>query len=180
MIDNPSADRGAFVKGPELQDVYTSEAWAAAARLHGQACTTAPLTDQQALPEFGAAREPALRRVAHDGRRGRPERQHAGAFGQTVNGNYGFATSKLNQYKPGLTKNPAPAHDLALYAPLHCPATPVADRDSDCAAGSNYDYPDQDLAASDYIVSVDIPNDPVDGKPMYKVTTRGRRQHLRR
>ncbi len=77
-----------------------------------------------------------------------------GAFCQTVNGNYGFATSKLNLYAPGDAKNPAPNQDLPLYANL-----------------ADNGYPDQDLPAGDYIVSVDIPKDPVDGKPMYKVTT---------
>ncbi len=73
---------------------------------------------------------------------------------QTVNGNYGFATSKINLYPPGNAKNPAPDHQLPLYAPL-----------------TDNGYPEQDLPANDYIVSVDIPNDPVDGKPMYKVTS---------
>ncbi|MDT4963523.1 MAG: large repetitive protein, partial [Pseudonocardiales bacterium] len=76
-----------------------------------------------------------------------------GAASQTVNGNYGFATSKINLYAPGNAKNPAPNHDLPLYADL----------------APNYD--EQDLPPIDYIVSVDIPKDPVDGKPMYKVTS---------
>ena len=69
--------------------------------------------------------------------------------GQTVNGNYGFATSKVNLWPPSDTvHNP---DGLALYAPL--------------PAGQ-----EQDLRAQDYIVSVDIPTDPVDHKPMYQVT----------
>ena len=40
-----------------------------------------------------------------------------GTPSQTVNGNYGFATSKLNLYPPGNTKNPAPNHDLARCTP---------------------------------------------------------------
>ena len=97
-----------------------------------------------------------------------PSDSTAGAGSQTVNGNYGFATSKINMVAPGRSGNPTGT--MPLYAPLHCPADP-ASRDSACAAGANYDYPDQDLPALDYIVSVDIPNDPVDNKPMYKVTS---------
>ncbi|HEY9339626.1 MAG TPA: hypothetical protein VIQ79_34605, partial [Kribbella sp.] len=70
--------------------------------------------------------------------------------GQTVNGNYGFTTSKINLYPPTDTvHNP---DGLELYAPLP-------------------DGQEQDLPARDYLVAVDIPNDPVDGKPMYKVTS---------
>ena len=45
---------------------------------------------------------------------------------QTVNGNYGFATSKLNLYPPGNAKNPAPDHQLPLYADLAAAGLPGA------------------------------------------------------
>ncbi|MCU1659228.1 MAG: pectin lyase-like protein [Pseudonocardiales bacterium] len=157
MIDNPAADRGAFVKGPEIQKAYTSETWAAPRGCTARMYNGQPLTDQQALPAFGAGPldpnalcvEAPMMGVAVG-----PSDSTPGAASQTVNGNYGFATSRLNLYPPGNANNPAPAHDLALYADL-------------VALG----YDEQPLPATDYIVGVDIPKDPVDGKPMYKVTS---------
>ncbi len=81
----------------------------------------------------------------------RPEDATPGEWGQQVNGNYGFGESLLNQFPPGDPENPAPDHDLALYAPL----AP--------------DYPAQPLLPADYIVGLDIPND-YRGKPLYTPT----------
>jgi hypothetical protein len=158
MITNPAADRGAFVKGPELADAYTSEKWAAPRGCTARMYNGQPLTDQQALPAFGAAANTLCVESPMQGIAVGPSDNTPGAFSQTVNGNYGFATSKLNQYAPGNLKNPGipnttPNHNLPLYA--------------DLAANG---YGEQDLSPADYIVKVDIPNDPVDGKPMYKVT----------
>ncbi|MEP7179866.1 MAG: hypothetical protein ABI775_12300, partial [Pseudonocardiales bacterium] len=154
MIDNPAADRGAFVKGPEIQDAYTSETWQAPRGCTARQYNGQPLTDQQALPAFGPDANTLCVEAPMQGIAVGPSDATTGAASQTVNGNYGFATSKLNLYAPGNTNNPAPNHDLPLYANL---------------AEAGYD--EQDLPAIDYIVSVDIPNDPVDGKPMYKVTS---------
>jgi hypothetical protein len=153
MIDNDDPDRGAFVKGPELQDSYTSETWAPPHGCTARMYNGQPLTDQQALPEFGAASGRLCVESPMMGVQAGPSDDTPGEAGQTVNGNYGFATSKLNLYPPGNANNPAPNHDLPLYADL---------------AQNGYD--EQPLRAQDYIVSVDIPNDPVDGKPMYEVT----------
>jgi hypothetical protein len=154
MIKNPALDRGAFVKGPKLQDTYTSEEWAPPRGCTARQYDGTLLTDQMALPEFGAAANRLCVEAPMLGMAMGPSDATPGAASQTVNGNYGFATSKLNLYPPGNAKNPAPNHDLALYADL-----------------ATNGYFEQDLPAMAYIVSVDIPNDPVDGKPMYKVTT---------
>jgi len=154
VIDNPVSDRGAFVKGPQVQDAYTSETWAPPRGCTARQYNGQPLTDQQALPEFGAAANRMCVEAPMMGVAVGPSDSSPGAASQTVNGNYGFATSKINLYAPGNAKNPAPNHDLPLYANL---------------ADAGYD--EQDLPALDYIVSVDIPADPVDGKPMYKVTS---------
>ena len=156
MITNPAADRGALVKGPELNQT-TSESYQPPRGCTARDYKGTPLTDQQALPAFGGnwSADPALdtRRLCVEapmmGIAVGPSDDTPGNAGQTVNGNYGFGTSTLNLWPPSDTvHNP---DGLALYAPL--------------PAGV-----EQDLRAEDYIVSVDIPNDPVDGKPMYKAT----------
>jgi len=108
-----------------------------------------PLTDQQALPEFGASANRLCVESPMMGVAIGPSEDTPGSFGQTVNGNYGFTTSKINLYPATDTvHNPG---GLALYAPL-----PVGTA--------------QDLRPDDYIVSVDIPSNPVGGKPMYQAT----------
>jgi hypothetical protein len=159
MIDNPADDRGAFVKGPDIQDAYTSETWAPPRGCTARTYNGQPLTDQQALPlPLDSSTNPSTPTMCVEapmmGVAVGPSDATPGAASQTVNGNYGFATSKLNLYPPGNSKNPAPNNDLPLYADL---------------AANGYD--EQDLPALDYIVSVDIPKDPADHKPMYKVTS---------
>ena len=154
LINNPSPDRGAFVKGPQVQKAYTSEKWDPPRGCTARQYDGTPLTDQQALPEFGAAANRLCVEAPMMGVAVGPSDSTPGAASQTVNGNYGFATSKINLYAPGNAKNPAPNHDLPLYVNL-----------------SDNGYDEEDLPAIDYIVSVDIPNDPVDGRPMYKVTS---------
>lgn len=145
---------GALVKGPEVQDSYTSETWQPPRGCTARLYNGQPLTDQQALPAFGTtANKMCVEAPMMGVATGPSDTTVPGSASQTVNGNYGFATSKLNLYAPGNIHNPAPNHDLPLYADL-----PAAH------------YPEQDLPAADYIVSVDIPHDPVDGKPMYQVT----------
>ena len=146
LVDNPAY--GAFVKGPEVQEAYTSEEWAPPRGCTARTYDGRPLTDQQALPAFGTTENRLCVEAPMMGVTvGASDR--AGG-GQTVNGNYGFTTSKINLYPPTDTvHNP---DGLELYAPLP-------------------DGQEQDLPARDYLVAVDIPNDPVDGKPMYKVTS---------
>ena len=119
MVANPAADRGALVKGTQIGAPYPSETWQPPRGCTARQYNGTPLTDQQALPEFGAAAnrmcvESPMMGIAM----GPSDTTVPGSAGQTVNGNYGFG----------------------------------------------------DLAAGDYIVSVNIPTDPVDGKPMYKAT----------
>ena len=150
LIDNPDPHRGAMVKGPQLQDAYTSEKWQPPRGCTARQYNGQPLTDQQALPAFGTAAnalcvEAPMMGVAI----GPSDTTDPASASQTVNGNYGFATSKLNLWPASDTvHNPG---GLALYAQL--------------PAGQ-----EQDLRPQDYIVSVNIPTDPVDGKPMYQVT----------
>ena len=110
---------GALLKGNQIGGSYTSETWAPPRGCTARDYKGTPLTDQQALPEFGAAAnrmcvESPMMGIAV----GPSDTTDPTSAGQTVNGNYGFGG----------------------------------------------------LAAGDYIVSVNIPNDPVDGKPMYKAT----------
>ncbi|MET3805069.1 hypothetical protein ABIB25_002069 [Nakamurella sp. UYEF19] len=146
-IPNPVA--GALVKGPEVQEAYTSETWQPPRGCTARMYNGQPLTDQQALPPAGSAANAMCVEAPMMGVAVGPSDATPGAASQTVNGNYGFATSKINLYPPSDTvHNPA---GLDLYAQL--------------PAGQ-----EQDLPAADYIVSVEIPTDPVDGKPMYQVT----------
>ncbi len=141
---------GALTKGPEVQDAYTSETWQPPRGCTARLYNGQPLLDQQALPPFGTVANKMCVEAPMMGiATGPSDTTVPGSASQTVNGNYGFATSKINLYPATDTvHNPA---GLALYAPLP-------------------DGQQQDLPAADYIVSVEIPTDPVDGKPMYKVT----------
>ncbi|NJC73807.1 hypothetical protein HC031_29440 [Planosporangium thailandense] len=150
---------GELVRDPalELNEAYPAEKWEA-----GRGCTArmwngAPLTDQQALPAFGTAADQACVEAPMMGVQFAPSENDPKNFGQTVNGNYAFTDSTLNLYPPGDPKNPGdpkgPAgnHDLPLYAPLP-------------------DGQTQQLVPDDYIVSVEIPDNPVGGGKMYEVT----------
>jgi hypothetical protein len=154
MTKNPDPDRGSFVKGPELADSYTSETWSAPRGCTAYDYTGEPLTDQRALPEFGEAANRSCVEAPMMGVAIGPSDKTPGEAAQTVNGNYGFSSSKLNLYAPGNPKNPAPDKQFPLYGDL-------------AAAG----YPEQDLKAADYIVAVDIPDNPVGGGKMYKATS---------
>ena len=119
--------------------------------------------------------------------------------GQTVNGNYGFGSSKLNLLDgaalnpDGSQKYPAcsaavsgqiastgnypdPADPNSLNGGQECiplddsgnPLELYAPLDGS-AVGQSYKYPEQELQAEHYIVSVDIPNDAY-GKPLYQIT----------
>ncbi len=154
MIDNSDPNRGAFVKGPEVQDSYTSETWQPPRGCTARQYNNQLLTDQQALPEFGTTANRMCVEAPMMGVATGPSDATPGNASQTVNGNYGFSGSKINLFDVGDSRNPAPNHDLPLYANL-----------------SDAGYADEDLPPLDYIVSVDIPKDPVDGKAMYKVTS---------
>jgi hypothetical protein len=142
---------GSVKKGPELNDAYTSETWSP-----GRGCTARlfdgrPLTDQLALPDFGTAANQMCVEAPMMGFQAAPSENDPTAFGQTVNGNYAFADSKLNLYPPGDPANPAPDHDLPLYAPVPDGGT-------------------QPLLPDDYLVTVELPDNPIGGGSMYQVT----------
>ena len=109
------------------------------------------LSDQRALPEFGEAADRACVEAPMMGVAINPSDTTPGEAGQKVNGNYGFGTSDVNQFPVGDPRN---THDLPLYAPLP-------------------DGETQDLKAGDYLVAVEIPDNPVGAHPtpMYQVTS---------
>ncbi len=150
LVDNTAKDRGAFVTGQELADKYTSEEWAPPRGCTAYDFRGDPLTDQRALPEFGSAADRMCVEAPMMGVAIGPSDSTPGNAGSTVNGNYAFSTTNVNQYPPTDTKhNPG---GLQVGDPLPAGET-------------------QDLRAGDYIVAVDIPKDPVDNKPMYKATS---------
>ncbi|MCW2642633.1 MAG: pectin lyase-like protein [Dactylosporangium sp.] len=142
---------GSLQRGQELNDAYTSETWQS-----GRGCTArmwngTPLTDQQALPEFGTAANQTCVEAPMMGMQFAPSENDPNNFGQTVNGNYAFTDSKYNLYPAGDPNNPGPNHDMPMYAPLPAGQT-------------------QKLLPDDYIVAVDVPDNPVGGGKMYQVT----------
>ena len=164
LIKNPAPDRGAFVKGPLVQDTV-SENWAPPRGCTARQYDGEELLDQQALPRFGTEENRMCVEAPMMGVATGPSDTEPNNAGQTVNGNYGFGTSKINLIAPSKPGNPTGS--MPLYAPLHCKSNPVLPdvRDSACAENTDYDYPEQDLPALDYIVSVDIPTNPVGGEP---------------
>lgn len=153
MTANPSPERGALLKGPELADAYTSETWAPTRGCTAYDYKGRTLNDQFALPEFGEVADRMCVEAPMMGVAIGPSDKTPGEAGGTVNGNYGFGSSQLNLYPPGNRNNPAPDHSLPLYA--------------DLAANG---YPEQDLRGGDYIIEVEIPDNPVGGGKMYKAT----------
>ena len=153
LIDNPDKDRGALVKGPEL-DSTPSETWAPPRGCTAYDHNGDVLSDQQALPEFGQDANRLCVEAPMMGMAIGPSDSTPGDAGQTVNGNYGFSDSARNLYAPGDSRNPAPDHQLPLYADL-------------AAAG----YERQPLTPGDYLIAVDIPDNPVGGGKMYKATS---------
>ena len=153
MMVNPSPVRGALVKGPELADPYLSETWQPTRGCTAYDYKGRTLNDQFALPQFGEVANRMCVEAPMMGLAIGPSDKTPDDAGGTVNGNYGFGTSKLNLYPPGNRNNPAPDGSLPLYA--------------DLAANG---YPEQDLRGGDYIIEVEIPDNPVGGGKMYKAT----------
>lgn len=148
LVNNPSEIRGAFVKGPELADSYTSETWAPPRGCTARDFEGNPLTDQKALPDFGEEADRTCVESPMMGVAIGPSDDSPGNAGTTVNGNYAFAETNLNQYAPTDPRSGG----LDLYAPLPSGQT-------------------QDLRPGDYIVAVDLPADAVDGRPTYQATS---------
>jgi hypothetical protein len=143
---------GSTARGPELADTVTSETWEQPTGCTPRLYNGDVLTNQQAVGLPGQD-QPSCVESPMSGIQVQPSDTTPGNFGQTVNGNYGFGASKLNLYPPGDENNPAPGKDLPLYANL-----------------ADNNYADQPLVPDDYLVSVDLPQNPVGGKPMYTAT----------
>ena len=171
QIEQTGARAGALARGPELADTYTTETWAPPNGCTARDWKGDPLNPpaQFALPAFGnqvdgVTPDPPTTDSLGQGQRcveapmtgftSRPSDATPGNFGQTVNGNYGFADSNLNLYPPGDDNNPAPNKDLALYADL-----------------ATNNYPLQPLPAADYLVGIDLSSvADYQGNPIYQVT----------
>jgi hypothetical protein len=153
-IKNPD---GSYKFGPELNDAYTAETWDTSKNCVPRLFNGDPLTDQLALPDTGADPANTCVESPMDGVQIIPSDTTPGNFGQTVNGNYAFADSKLNLYPVGDPNNPGDGdptngdNDLPLYAPLPDGVT-------------------QPLLPDDYLVQVVSPDNPVGGGAMYKPT----------
>jgi hypothetical protein len=152
--------RGLPQRGPKLAATYSSEEWHAPKGCTARQWDGTPLTPATFgwMPTPGLAANQTCVESPAMGFQANFEDNSTGAFSQRVNGNYGFSTSDLNLYPVGDPNNPglpghAGAHDLPLYA--------------DLAANG---YEPQALAPEDYIVAVDIPDNPVGGGKMYQVT----------
>ena len=137
-------------KAVEVADTATSETWnqpkACTPRLYnGDELVLG--TNQSAVP-YGPGTTCVESPMS--GWQIRPSETGAAGFGQTVNGNYGFTSTTIN-LDPRRTD--AAGVTIPLYAKL-----------------ADFGIADQPLPNRKYLVSVDIPKDPVDGRPMYQVT----------
>ena len=150
LSDTGNPDRGSFKRSPLLASTVTEE-WEAPRGCTAYDSKGTVLSDQRALPEFGEAADRACVEAPMMGVAINPSDTTPGEAGQKVNGNYGFGTSDVNQFPVGDPRN---THDLPLYAPLP-------------------DGETQDLKAGDYLVAVEIPDNPVGAHPtpMYQVTS---------
>ncbi|HET7475665.1 MAG TPA: SdrD B-like domain-containing protein [Dermatophilaceae bacterium] len=148
-IVNPDPNRGAFARGLQL-NTYTTETWAAPRGCTARMYNGVPLTDQLALPQFGeTANKMCVESPMMGVAMGPSDTTDPSSASQTVNGNYGFTGSTVNMWPVGDPRN---THDLAVGEAL-----PPGE--------------EQDLPPAAYIVGVDIPDNPVGGGAMYKVTS---------
>ena len=149
MVKNPDENRGSMVRGPELSESYTSEEWAAPRGCTARDYLGDPLSDQKALPEAGEAAGRLCVESPMQGVAIGPSDKTPGNASQTVNGNYAFATTDVEQFP---ATDPRNTSGLDQYAALPAGQT-------------------EDLVPGDYIVAVDIPKNPVGGGDMYKATS---------
>ena len=144
---------GSLARGPELAEVATSETWEQPTGCTPRMHDGSVLTGQLALGLPGET--PSCVESPMQGFQVRPSDTTPGNFGQTVNGNYGFTTSDLNLYDPSDPRDPTDGdgNPLPRYARL-----------------ADFGLDPQPLLPDDYLVNVEIPTDPADGRPMYQVT----------
>ena len=175
-------DKGAAVRGPKLAATYTSESYE-----RPQGCTAldrtgAVLKGEQVLADPSALADPNRSKLTDcveaplAGFQAKPSDSTQGASAQTVDGNYGFATSIKNLYD--VTETPACTPDqmatiratgeypLPACTPITSAGAPIAQYD----LLSTYGLPEQVLKPDDYLVGVDIPKDAFK-QDMYKVTS---------
>ena len=94
-----------MVKGPELSESYTSEEWEAPRGCTARDYLGDPLTDQLALPEAGEAADRLCVESPMQGVAIGPSDKTPGNASQTVNGNYAFATTNVEQFPPTDSRN---------------------------------------------------------------------------
>ncbi|PKW25472.1 SdrD B-like domain-containing protein [Phycicoccus duodecadis] len=113
-VDNPAADRGAFVKGPEQSDAYTSETWGAPRGCTARQWDGSILdsTIQQALPEFGVTADHAC---VESPMMGFQAGVNDTAGAQSVNGNYGFSGMDPGDYIVSVEIPRTPVGDKPMY-----------------------------------------------------------------
>ena len=112
---NPDADRGAFVKGPEVSDSYTSETWAPPRGCTARQWDGSVLDSgiQQALPEFGVS---ANRLCVESPMMGFQAGVNDAAGGaQAVNGNYGFSGMDPGDYIVSVDIPTTPVGNRPMY-----------------------------------------------------------------
>ncbi len=138
----------------KLAATYTSESWQQPKGCTARLWNGDPLTDQLALPPAGDDRQLCVESPML-GWYAQPADTTPDSFGQTVNGNYGFATTDYNVLTPDDPDDPV---DPTTGAPL-------AYMEKFSAHGMEA----QPLPNSDFVVKVDIPKD-AKGKALYQVT----------
>ena len=160
-------------KAHELAAPYTSETWEAPKGCKPLQWDGSPL-NLTALPDSGA--QTVCVESPADGQLTMPADATDGAFGQTVNGNYGFTESDLNLYPVGDSDNPGYPDAAKLPDGFTCPP----DNTTACAPGNHdlplyapladFGYAPQPLTPDDYVVTVDMPKDSF-GKDIYQPTS---------
>ena len=90
---------GALLKGAKIGASYTSETWQPPRGCTARQYNGVPLTDQQALPEFGAtANQMCVESPMMGVAVGPSDTTDPTSAGQTVNGNYGFGNLAAGDY----------------------------------------------------------------------------------
>ena len=174
---------GSLTHGPELADPYMSETYQQPTGCTARDKDGNLLTEQKALPVGG---NPNLRCIESNmsGWGAAPSDATPGASAQTVNGNYGFGSSKLNLLDPAVLAPctqaqsdaivanqayPDPANGDTECVPLDNSGNPLAKYAPLDGSADSPVYPEQEIKPGDYIVAVDIPKDAY-GKPLYQIT----------
>lgn len=165
---------GSLVHGPQLAETYTSESYQRPQACVARDRTGAVLTGEQVLADPSKNTDCVEAPLA--GWYAKPSDSTPGATAQTVNGNYGFGSSRLNLFDPATT----PACTVAQMAEIRSTGTyplpgcaPLNADDSAPLAWyadlSAAGLPDMGLKPDQYIVGVEIPKDSF-GHDMYKIT----------